>query len=1100
MKKIRINELARELEVKPGVIIDLLPELGVQEKKTHSSSVDEEVAIALRDRLVETGVIHPYAQRSNGFSHATEDHEPENGSVPSRQAPEPPAQSALSEEAQGQAAPLNAAPETPRPEAAAATAPSTPRFPLRPPTQEAHSPAPPAMPLLPGARPSQPEPVTSAAPEHTAVAASAPTTQTPAEPTSPMPGEPERPAPRFQPLRPPLGSTAAQQPVAFPGSPAAHRTIVVPAKPLPQAPARPSPAAPATPVPAGPRQPLPPPSAPQQRAAPGTPATPVLPARPVVPANPSLPARTPLSTSSPAVPRPSTAPGAPPAAAPRLPQPPSHVIAPGGSGTPPGSPIPARPAAPRPSLTPGAPIAPRPPAPRAPLAGQPAARPVVPPRPDMVQRLNQQQRQLRPPAGPPLPAAPRPGAPARPPAPGQPIFRAPVRPGQPAMRGPGLPSLPGGLRRPGVRPMHPTALRPESATPMPVEQQRRHQARPTGRLDARKRKEQEQEGNLRERVFKRPTVVEPPPIDREITVAEGVTVKELSEKLGVKANLVIKKLFEKKVFANINQTLDVKLAEEVSRDFGASTNQVSYEEESTQDIELAEDPKDLVRRAPVVTIMGHVDHGKTSLLDAIRQTNVAGREAGGITQHIGAYYVEKNNRKIVFIDTPGHQAFTRMRARGAKVTDIVVLVVSADDGVMPQTLEAIDHARAANVPILVAINKIDKPDAQPERVKQQLADRGLLAEDWGGDVVMVPVSAKQGQNLDLLLEMILLVADIQDLKANPNRPAVGTVLEAKLDKGRGPVATMLVRNGTLRIGEFFICGALFNKVRAMFDDRGNSVKEAEPSMPVEVIGLESLPEVGDSFQVVSDTSKAKQIVIYREAKARDAAMAKGARVATLASLNEQFKEGELKDLNLIIKADVGGTAEVLSDTLQQLSNDKVRVRVLRTGVGAITEDDVLLASASDALIVGFNVRPERNAQATAEQQKVDIRLHSIIYELIEEIQLAMTGLLEPVYRETVQGHAEVRETFRISKVGTVAGCYVADGLVRRDSQVRVLRGGDVVHTGRIEALKRFKNDASEVKNGLECGISLVNFNNIQAGDTLEFFVTEKIAPELPVAQ
>jgi translation initiation factor IF-2 len=646
--------------------------------------------------------------------------------------------------------------------------------------------------------------------------------------------------------------------------------------------------------------------------------------------------------------------------------------------------------------------------------------------------------------------------------------------------------------------MHPTGLRPEPATPLPTEQQRRHQAKPGARQPVRKREEIE-EGVLPERVSKRTAVVEPPPIDREITVAEGITVKELSEKLGVKANLVIKKLVEKKIFATINQTLDVKLAEELAREFGASTNQVSYEEESTQDIELAEETKDLVKRAPVVTIMGHVDHGKTSLLDAIRQTNVAGREAGGITQHIGAYYIEKNGRKIVFIDTPGHQAFTRMRARGAKVTDIVVLVVSADDGVMPQTLEAIDHARAAGVPMIVAINKIDKPDAQPERVKQQLADRGLLAEDWGGDVVMVPVSAKTGQNLDLLLEMILLVADLQDLKANPNRPAVGTVLEAKLDRGRGPVATMLVRNGTLRVGDFFICGALFSKVRAMFDDRGNPVKEAEPSMPVEVIGLESLPEVGDSFQVVSDTSKAKQIVIYREAKARDAAMAKGARVATLASLNEQFKEGELKDLNLIIKADVGGTAEVLSDTLQQLSNDKVRVRVLRAGVGAITEDDVLLASASDAVIVGFNVRPERTAQATAEQQKVDIRLHSIIYELIDEIRLAMTGLLEPVYKETVTGHAEVRETFRISKVGTVAGCYVSDGVIRRDNQIRVMRDGEVIHTGRIESLKRFKNDASEVKNGLECGISLANFNDVQIGDVLEAFTMERIVPEMPPA-
>ncbi len=647
-----------------------------------------------------------------------------------------------------------------------------------------------------------------------------------------------------------------------------------------------------------------------------------------------------------------------------------------------------------------------------------------------------------------------------------------------------------------MRPMHPTSLRPESAAPPPTEQQRRHQAKPMGRQGPRKR--EEQEGTLRERTSKRPMAVELPPIDREITVAEGVTVKELSEKLGVKANLVIKKLVEtKKIFATINQTLDVKLTQDLAREFGASTNQVSYEQETTQDVELAEESKDLVRRAPVVTIMGHVDHGKTSLLDAIRQTNVAGREAGGITQHIGAYYIEKNGRKIVFIDTPGHQAFTRMRARGAKVTDIVVLVVSADDGVMPQTLEAIDHARAAKVPIIVAINKIDKPDAQPERVKQQLADRSLLAEDWGGDVVMVPVSAKMGQNLDLLLEMILLVSDLLDLKANPGRPALGTVLEAKLDKGRGPVATMLVRNGTLRTGDYFICGSLFNKVRAMFDDRGNAVKEAEPSMPVEVTGLESLPDVGDSFQVISDTSKAKQITIYREAKARDAAMAKGARVATLDSLHQQFKEGELKDLNLVIKADVGGTAEVLSDTLQALSNEKIRIRVLRAGVGAITEDDVLLASASDAVIIGFNMRPERNAQAVADQQKVDIRLHSIIYEVIDEVKLAMTGLLEPVFKETVQGHAEVREIFKISKVGTVAGCYVSDGLVRRDSQIRVRRNGDIVHTGRIEALKRFKNDASEVKNGVECGISLANFNNVQVGDILEAFTMERIAPEMP---
>lgn len=657
-----------------------------------------------------------------------------------------------------------------------------------------------------------------------------------------------------------------------------------------------------------------------------------------------------------------------------------------------------------------------------------------------------------------------------------------------------MPSQGFGPRRPGQRPMHPTTpLRPESATPPPTEQ-RRHQGKPGGRQ--RPRPEDREEGILRQRAPKRSQAVAPPPIDREITIAEGITVKELSEKLGVKANLVIKKLVERKIFATINQTLDVKLAEEISREFGASTNKISFEEEATQDIELAEEERDLVKRAPIVTVMGHVDHGKTSLLDAIRETRVADREAGGITQHIGAYHVEKNGRKIVFIDTPGHQAFTRMRARGAKVTDIVVLVVAADDGVMPQTLEAIDHAKAAGVPILVAINKIDKPDAQPDRIKQQLSDRGLLAEDWGGDTVMVPVSAKARKNLDLLLEMILLVADLQDLKANPSRPALATVLEAKLDKGRGPVATILVRNGTLHAGDFFICGSNFSKVRAMFDDRGNPAKEAEPSMPVEVIGFDDLPEVGDTLQVVTDTAKAKQIVTYRESKAREVAMAKGARVATLDSLAKQFKEGDLKDLNLIVKADVGGTAEVLADTLQQLSTDKIRVRVLRAGVGAITEDDVLLGSASQAIIIGFNVKPERSAQSVAEQQKVEIRQHSIIYELIDEVRLAMTGMLEPVFKEIVQGHAEVRETFKISKIGVVAGCFVTDGSIHANSEVRVLRDGAVIHRGKIEALKRFKNDASEVKDGLECGISIVNYNGIQVGDIIEAFTMERLAPTL----
>ena len=586
------------------------------------------------------------------------------------------------------------------------------------------------------------------------------------------------------------------------------------------------------------------------------------------------------------------------------------------------------------------------------------------------------------------------------------------------MRGPGGPGGPraewsrrSAARAPDASDVSP--LRAEPAT-LPADPGRRHATKPGARGTDRRR--EDEEGRIRP-VTRRQESFQPPPIDREITIAEGITVKELSEKLGIKGNLLVKRLVEKKIFATINQTLDVKLAEELARDFGASTNKLSYEEETTHDIQQTEVDLDREKRPPVVTIMGHVDHGKTSLLDAIRLANVAGGEAGGITQHIGAYHVEKNGKNIVFIDTPGHEAFTRMRARGAKVTDIVVLVVAADDGVMPQTLEAIDHAKAAGVPIIVAINKIDKPDAQPERIKQQLADRGLLAEDWGGDTVMVPVSAKAKTNLDLLLEMILLVAEIQDLKANPARPAMGTVLEAKLDRGRGPVATVLVRNGTLQSRRLLHLRLGVRKVRAMFGDQGEPIREAGPSMPAEVLGLESLPEVGDTLQVVTDTAKAKQIVIYREAKAREVAMSKTNRI-TLDQLHDQLKEGETKELNIILKTDVGGTAEVLTDTLQKLSNDKVKIRVLHSGVGAITETDVLLASASNAIIVGFNVRPDRTAQTTAEQEKVDIRLHSIIYELADEIKKAMTGMLEPVFKEVYKGRAQVRDVFRISKVGS----------------------------------------------------------------------------------
>jgi translation initiation factor IF-2 len=628
--------------------------------------------------------------------------------------------------------------------------------------------------------------------------------------------------------------------------------------------------------------------------------------------------------------------------------------------------------------------------------------------------------------------------------------------------------------------------------PPPVEQQRR----PPDKRGARSQRDRQQEQEEKVlRPVKREAPSGPPPVNREITISEGITVKELSEKLDVKASLVIKKLVDRNIFATINQTLDSKLATELAREFGASTATVSFEVEAMHEVETAQVEKDQVKRAPVVTIMGHVDHGKTSLLDAIRLSRVAEREAGGITQHIGAYQVEKNGRKIVFIDTPGHEAFTRMRARGAKVTDIVVLVVAADDGVMPQTLEAIDHARAAKVPIIVAINKIDKPDAQPERIKQQLADRGLLAEDWGGDVVMVPVSAKMKQNLDLLLEMILLVADIQDLKANPNRPAMGSVLEAKLDRGRGPVATVLVSNGTLRVGDYFICGAVFGRVRAMLNDRGEQVREAEPSTPVEVQGLEEMPDAGDSFQVVTDTAKAKQIVLYREAKVREQTLAKSSRI-TLEQLHKQMEAGEVKELPIILKADVGGSAEVLTDTLQKLSNDKVRIRVLRAGVGAITESDVLLASTSNGVVIGFNVRPERGAEAVAEEEKVDIRLHTIIYNLTDEIKRAMAGLLEPVFKEVYQGKAEVRDTFRISKVGMVAGCFVQDGLLKRGSEIRILRDNIVIHTGKVGSLRRFKDDVAEVRSGMECGVTIENFGDVKPGDVIEAFVTERVAPEV----
>jgi translation initiation factor IF-2 len=599
---------------------------------------------------------------------------------------------------------------------------------------------------------------------------------------------------------------------------------------------------------------------------------------------------------------------------------------------------------------------------------------------------------------------------------------------------------------------------------------------------------------------------EPQPISRSITITEGVSVKDLAEKLGIRAKDLIARLLARGVFATINQTLDTELASEMARFFGADTNVITFEEQAAKEVSDAAAGEEGaaiegVPRPPVVTIMGHVDHGKTTLLDSIRSTDVAGGEAGGITQHIGAYKVTVQDkqspaygRQIVFLDTPGHEAFTRMRSRGAKATDIVVLVVAADDGVMPQTLEAIDHAHAAEVPIIVAVNKIDKPGALPDRVKKQLGDRGLMPEDWGGTTVFVDVSAKQKTNLNLLMEMIVLVADLQELKATPERPAQGVVLEAKLDRGRGPVATVLVQNGTLRDSDNFVVGNVYGKVRAMFDDRGNALEEAPPSTPVEILGMEGLPQAGDQFVVVADRDKARGISEYREQKTREATLAKSSRVS-LEGLAEQLKTAGTKELNIILKADVGGSVEVLSDLLSKLSNDKVRLKVLHSGVGAITETDVLLASASNAIIIGFNVRPERKAQELADQEKVDIRLHSIIYELQDEIKRAMTGLLEPTIKETYQGRAEVRETFRIPKVGTIAGCTVIDGLIKRDSEVRLLRDNTVVFKGKVGSLRRFKDDASQVTNGMECGISIANYGDIKVGDVIEAFATEKVAAE-----
>src|SRR5450432_3267627 len=1021
--KIRINDLARELEVKSKVILDVLLEVGVTEKKTHSSSVEEDEAVKVRKY---------FSARSGSASR------------------EKAAQSDFK----------------PKIDLSKISKPGDVMKLLRQREQEQQYP--------------------QAAPHKPAAVVTAPFAAPPKQVEKPVVAAP-----------PAAEKTAVETPKH--GAPVSQRPVVMPA-----------------PRQAPPIVSMPPASAPPKSNHP--PAVVVVP--PHAHAHPPAVVVTPPPAKVVVTP-PAATTSAPPAARPTGGE---HATPPAASAEPAAPPVaPVKPISQQPIVQQRRMITPQT-GPRPVYAAPPPRPPVVPPpQPPMQQRTPYQGQGApggRPMGGP----GGRPGQ-GQGPVRGQPIFQRP-RPSGPGGGGSGAPGSRPPFNRPGMdnrRGPHPTSSGRPGFPPRPgmgagpggppsgMPTKPAGRPGPQSRRPGQRYQHGPKEGPMKG--FTPPPRMglsnEPMPITRMITIGEGTSVKDLAEKLGVRAKDLIARLLMRGVMATVNQSLDYELAKDLARHFGADSEAISFEDQAAKEMATLSGGVEVsaaaaVTRPPVVTIMGHVDHGKTSLLDAIRETNVAGGEAGGITQHIGAYKVRitkedspANGREIVFLDTPGHEAFTRMRARGAKVTDLAVIVVAADDGPMPQTLEAIDHARAANAPMIVAINKIDRPEAQPDRVKKQLADRGLMPEDWGGTTVFVDVSAKKRTNLNLLMEMICLVADLGDLKANPERPGSGTVIEGKIDRGRGSVATVLVQNGTLRIGDSFIVGNTFGKVRAMFDDRGQLVEAAPPSTPVEVLGLDGLPEAGDQL-MVADREKARQLAEYREQKYREATLAKSSKLS-LEGLAEQIKTAGMKELPLILKADVGGSAEVLSDTLLRLSNEKVKIKVLRSGVGAITENDVLLASASNAVIIGFNVRPERKAQELAEQEKVDIRLHSIIYELQDEIKKAMTGLLEPIIKETYQGRAEVRDTFRVPKVGTIAGCAVLDGIIRRDSEVRLMRDGVQVFKGKIGSLKRFKDDASEVRNGMECGINLQNFNDVKKGDLIEAFVTEKIAAEMGVA-
>lgn len=1055
MSKVRINDLARELEVKSRAILDVLTDCGVTEKKTHSSSLEAEEAERVRAHFARGG-------RSAGQGSAKQAEEAKPKIDWSRVSKPGDVLKAIQERKEQASAATAPAPQTPPAVAAAA----------------------PAASAAAAARPVAPRPAVAAVPP--VVVAAAP----PAVAHAPVAA------------RPAAEAVVAATPASA-AKPAPRRIVPQPrqappiiTRPAPEPPAiaaRPPAAVVAAPPPAG-----------------AAPAHAAKPAVEAVKAAASAVVAAPKPASAAHAPAPVAAPAVTPAAAAPVEAAPAAKEAPAASATPAAPEKPAAPAAPvrrviMPQTGPR-PVYTAPPPPPTPVrppsqntGGIQRGKPIFDRRPGGPPSGGPGQRPMGPGGRRPMhPTRSQPGGGPSGPG-GRPGFGGP-RPGFGGPRPGGFGQRPGqGMGAPGLMPP-PGDAPGRPARPGAQQKRGRNNQYP-------KSKEGPMKGFAPPSRFGGAQIPsEPLPITRTITVTEGISVKDLAEKLEVRGKDLIATLLMRGVFVTVNQSLDAELVKDVARQFGAETDVITFEDqmanEALENMLEQENPDEMeVVRPPVVTVMGHVDHGKTSLLDAIRETDVVSGEAGGITQHIGAYKVRIGKqdspafgREIVFLDTPGHEAFTRMRARGAKVTDIVVIVVAADDGVMPQTLEAVDHAKAAGVPIIVAVNKIDKPEAQPDRVKKQLGDRGLVPEDWGGNTVFVDVSAKKRQNLDLLLEMICLVADLGNLKATPGRTAVGTVLEGKLDRGRGAVASILVQNGTLRSQDSFIVGNTFGKIRAMFDDRGRAIEEAGPSTPVEILGLERLPDAGDSFLVVSDRDKAKGIAQYRQMKEREVQLAKSSRVS-LEGLAEQIKQAGVKELPLILKGDVTGSVEVLADSLQKMSTEKVRIKVIHSGVGAITESDVLLASASNAIVIGFNVKPERKAADLAEQDNVEIRLHSIIYELQDEIRKAMLGLLDPVYKENYLGRAEVLNVFRIPKIGTIAGCRVTDGILRRDAEIRLMRGEEQVYKGKLTSLKRFKDDAKEVTNGMECGVGL-NTNDIQVGDRVEAFTMERVAAVL----